>query len=197
MGVQVKRTLIVTLVGLAVTIAIAAMSALSEGRLAPIDPMRPMNAGIMGYWVGNLGWIPLIAAIVVMIVGFRRSGVGISIAIFLGAVVALVAVICTLVAVVASAYPVGELPLATPGPERDAFMRSATESCFRKQRPPPSNNALSDADVQKFCRCVAEAIAGQTRREDIDYQEKNKTFSPAMASRITQAARTCAQDLRK
>jgi len=197
MGVQVKRTLIVTLVGLAVTIAIAAINALTAGRLDPIDPMRPMNPEILGYWFGNLGWIPLIAAIVVMIIGFRKSGVGISIATFLGAVVGLLVVICTLVGVVASAYPVGELPLATPGPERDAFMRSATESCFRKQRPAPANNALSDADVQKFCRCVAEAIARQTTREDIDYQEKNKTFSPVVASRITQAARTCAQDLRK
>lgn len=197
MGAQIKRTLIVTLIGLVVTIVIAAIGALSAGRLAPIDPMRPMNAGIMGYWVGNLGWVPLIAAVGVMIVGFRKSGVGISIATFLGAVAGLVVVICTLVAVVASAYPVGEFPLATPGPERDAFMRSATESCFGKQRPAPANSALSDAQLQKFCRCVAEAIAGQTRREDIDYQEKNKTFSPAVASRITQAARTCAQDLLK
>ncbi len=197
MAAQMKRTLIVTLVGLAVAIVITAINSLSAGHLDPIDPLQPMNPKIMGYWLGNLGFIPLIAAIGAVIVGFRKSGVGISILSFFGALAALMVAICTLVAVVAAAYPVGEFPLAAPGVERDEFMRNATDSCFRKQRPATATSVLSDADLQKFCRCVAEAMAGQTRREDIEYQQKNKTFSPAMASRITQAATTCAQDLRK
>jgi hypothetical protein len=104
-------------------------------------------------------------------------------------------VICSLVGVGAPAYPVSEFPLATPGPLRDAFLLSTTEVCFRNQRAAPENTTESDADLKKFCRCVAEAVAGQTRREDIDYQKKNHTVSPAIAGRTTQAASTCAHDL--
>jgi hypothetical protein len=138
-----------------------------------------------------------IAAIGVMLIGFRKSGVGVSVASFLGALVGVVVVICTLVAVVASAYPVGELPFASPGPERDAFIRNTTDSCFRKQRPAPANSALSDAQLQKFCRCAAGAIAAQTRREDVEYQQKNKTFSPALVDWMSQAGSACAHDLLK
>jgi hypothetical protein len=195
MAAQIKRMSIATLGGLAVAILLAAINALTEGGLDPIDPLRPGNAGIMGYWIGNLGWIPFIAGLVAMFAGFSRSGVGVSVASFFGALVGLVVVICILVAVVASVYPVGELPFAAPGAQREEFMRNMTDVCFKKQRPDPANSALSDAQLQKFCGCIAATLAGQTRREDAEYQEKNKELSPAMTSRITQAGRTCAQGM--
>ncbi|HEY1543672.1 MAG TPA: hypothetical protein VGG01_14765 [Xanthobacteraceae bacterium] len=182
----------------AVAIVLAAIDALTEGRLDPIDPLQPGNTGITGYWIGNLGWIPFIAGLVAMFAGFRRSGVGVSLASLFGALAGRVVVICALVAIVASAYPVGELPLAALGPQRDEFVRNMTDTCFKKQRPAPAGNStLSGAQLRKFCGCVAAALAGQTRREDIEYQAKNKAFSPAMTSRITQAGRSCAQDMLK
>ena len=196
MGSQIKRTLIATLIGLAAAIVLAAISSLEAGRLAPIDPLQPLNPGIIGYWVGRLGFIPLIAAIGAMIVGFRKSGAGVTILTFIGALVGIVVVICGLVAVVAAAYPRAEFPLAAPGAARDEYVRAAMGSCLRTQRAAEVNRALSDADIQKYCRCFVEAVAAKTKREDIAYHEKNRALSPAMISLMTEAASTCAQRLR-
>jgi hypothetical protein len=196
-GAQIKRTLIATLIGLAIAIAIAAINTLSAGHLDLIDPFQPLNPGIMGYWVGRLGLIPLIAAIGAMIIGFKKYGVSVSIFSFMGTLVGLVVVICGLVAVVAAAYPVAPFPFAAPGPARDEFVRGTAGSCFKTQRAVPANRPLADADLQKYCQCAAEALASQTSREDIDYRQKNGTFAPATVSRMTQAAGACRQGLRK
>jgi len=109
--------------------------------------------------------------------------------------VGLAVAICGLAGVGAAADPASEFPFATPGPLRDAYMQAMIDGCFRNQRADPTNSTESDADLEKYCRCIAEAVAGHTTREDIEYRKKNHAVSPATADWVMQAARACAQDI--
>ena len=196
MNLQIKRTIKATLIGLAISFAVAGIGCLSEGRINPLDPYWALNPEIIAHWVGRLGFIPLIVAIVVMITGFRKAGALVSVLGFLGTLVALCAVISATVILVAAAYPVAELPFAASGSERESFLRQVTDTCASKQKARPENRALSDASIRKFCQCFAQSVADKTKRADLEYQARHDTPSPAAVSLMTQAYSTCAQNVR-
>jgi hypothetical protein len=141
---QTRNVLKAALIGLAISIVWAAVGVLQEGQLRPIDPFEILNAGVIGHWVGRVGFLPLFFAVAAIGFSIRKTPIWISILNLVGAVVGISLVVAIGVVAVAAAYPVPELPFAG-GADRDAFMKSAMASCIRTQR--AQNQSLSDSAI--------------------------------------------------
>ena len=190
MNPQTRSVLKATLIGLGVSIALAAINVLQAGRLDPIDPYQIFNAEVIARWVGRVGFIPLIFAIGAIAFSIRKTAIWVSILNLVGAAVGISLVIAVGVVALAAAYPVTEHPFAS-GSERDAFIRNGTASCVRKQRGLPENRDVSDDAMNAFCSCYTSAAADATTREDIQYQAKYGTMSADAKDRLTTAYNKC------
>ena len=176
--------------GLAISIVVTAVSVFAGGRLDPIDPYQIFNAGVIGHWVGRVGFLPLIFAFGAIAFSIRRTPIWVSFLNLVGAVVGIVLVVAIGIVAVAAAYPVSERPFAS-GAERDSFIKSGMASCVRKQRGLPENRTVSDATINAFCSCYTNAAADATTREDIQYQAKFSTMSDAAKNRLTAVYNKC------
>jgi hypothetical protein len=193
---QTRSVLKATLIGLAVSIVVTAITVLPEGRLDPIEPYQIFNAGVIAHWVGRVGFIPLIFAVGAIAFSIRKTPIWISVSNLAGAVVGIALGVAIGVVAVAAAYPVAEFPFAT-GADRDAFMKKAMPSCIRKQRSLPENHNVSDDAINAFCSCYTDGVAGSITREDMQYQAKYDTMSADLEDKLTAAHIRCVQTTRK
>jgi hypothetical protein len=190
MNAQTRSVLKATLIGLAISVVVTTIGVLSEGRLDPIDPYQIFNAGVVGHWVGRVGFFPLIFAIGAIALSIRKTPIWISLLNLIGAVVSISLVVAIGVVVAAAAYPVSERPFAS-GAERDNFIKSGMASCIRTQRGRPDNKGVSDDAINAFCSCYVNADADATTREDVQYQAKYGTMSADAKNKLTAAYNKC------
>jgi hypothetical protein len=192
MNAQTRSVLKATLIGFALSIVVTAVSVLQEGRLDPIDPYQIFNGGVIGHWVGRVGFLPLIFAIGAIAFSIRKTPIWVSILNLVGAVVGISLVVAIGVVAVAAAYPVSERPFAS-GAERDNFIKSGMSSCVRTQRGRPENRNVSDDAINAFCSCYTNAAADSTTHEDIQYQTKYGAMSDDAKAKLTAAYNKCLQ----
>jgi GYF domain 2 len=189
---QTKRVIKAALAGLGVSIAFTGASVISEGRLDPIDPYQIFNPGIIGYWVGRVGFIPLIFVIVAIASSFRRAPLWTSALNLLGAVVGISIIVALGVATVAAIQPVKEFPFAAAGPDRESFIKTGVQSCIRKQRGLPENQGVSEKAIADFCGCYVELTANKLSNDEVKYQAEHPgQFSPSAIAKMTASHEQC------
>jgi hypothetical protein len=184
------------LIGLGVSIVVAAISVLQAGRMDPIDPYQIFNAGVIGRWVGRVGFLPLIFAIGAIVFSIRKTAIWVSILNLVGAVVGISLVVAIGVVALAATYPITERPFAS-GADRDTFITNGMASCVRRQRGLLENRDVSDAAIHVFCSCYTNAAADATTREDVQYEAKYGTMSDDTKAKLTAAYNKCVQATRK
>jgi len=192
MNPQTRSVIKAALIGLAVSIAVVALNAFNEGRLAPIDTYQIFNPEVIARWIGRLCVIPLIFVIVAIVRNFRGVALWISALNFLGAIVGISLAISIGVVIVSSVYPVEQFPLADAGPDRNDWIKTTIASCITGQRRRPENAAASDELISTYCRCYANILADSTTREDIQYMANYHTPSAHMREEIASSFNKCA-----
>jgi hypothetical protein len=90
---QTRSVLKAGLIGLAVSVALTAVSTLSGKERTTIDPYWILNPEIIAYWVGKAGFLPLIFVVAIIAYSFRKTGLWKSALNLVGAVVGIVIVI--------------------------------------------------------------------------------------------------------
>ena len=197
MNSQTKSALKAALIGLAISIGLAAVHAVNEGRISPIDPYAIFNPEVIANWVGKVGGIPLLFVLGTIAFSFRKTAIWISMLNLVGAVVALTLAITIGVVVLAAAYPVKQFPFASAGADRDAFVRDGIAHCINRQRGLPQNQGASDDLIRNFCSCYTNAAADATTREDIEYQSRYGTMSDSEKEKLTTAYKKCAPNAQR
>lgn len=191
MNSQTKSVIKAAFIGLAISIALAALHAAQEGRVDPIDPYWVLNPEIMSHWIGKAGIIPLIFVIGTITFTFRKYSWWVSVLNLLGAVFGISVAVSLGISALAAVYPVREFPFAAAGPDREEFVQNAMAGCVRKQRSVPENRGVQDEIISRFCKCQAEASADITKREDIEYQVKYGSLSAEAIERLTASYNRC------
>jgi hypothetical protein len=185
-----------TLIGLAISFMVAAVNLGASGQIKPIDPYWTTNPGIIAYWIGRIGWLPLIFAVATAAAKYRHAGFWISALNLIGAIVAIGLFVSIAVVIVAATYPVPEFPYAAAGPERDSFVNEVAAGCRRTAPRNPLLTGLSVEKIQSYCICSAKASADITTREYIEYLAKHNTIAPDAVEKMTMLANKCAQSVR-
>jgi hypothetical protein len=193
MNSQTRSVLKAALIGLAISIALAAAHAGQEGRVNPIDPYQIFNPEVIARWVGRLGSIPLIFIVGVIVMSFRKTALWVSALNLVGAIAGISLAITVGVVALAAAYPVKDFPFATAGADRDDFVKDGMTACIRRQHGLPQNASLSDTVIYTFCSCYVNAAADVTTRDDIQYQAKYGTMSADEKEKLTASYEKCSK----
>ena len=188
---QTRSVIKAALIGLAVSIALAAAHAAQEGRVTPIDPYQIFNPEVIARWVGRIGGIPLLFVVGVIVMSFRKTPVWVSALNLVGAVAGISLAITVGVVALAAAYPIKDFPFAT-GADRDDAVKEMMTACISKQRGLPQNAGLSDNVINAFCSCYANTAADVITRDDIQYQAKYGTMSADVTEKLTASYEKCA-----
>ena len=194
---QTKSVLKAALIGLAVSIALAAVNAVNAGRINPIDPYEIFNPEVIAHWVGKVGGIPLLFVVAAIVMSFRKTAIWVSALNLVGAVVGISVVISVAVIALAAAYPIKRFPFASAGADRDAFVSDGIAHCIKRQRGLPQNQGASDDLIRDFCSCYTNAAADVTTREDIEYQARYGTMSDNEKENLTTAYKKCAPNAQR
>jgi hypothetical protein len=173
-----------------------ASSVISAGYITPLDTFNPFNLEIISYWVGVLGFVPLLFIVIAIATTARKAGLRNSIFNGLGAIVGVFFVIAIAVIAAAAAHPKQELPFAEVGPERAAFVKGTSASCVRSQQAKPENQSLSAASLDAYCTCYANSLADVTTRAEIYYTDQHHTPAPSMVEKINATFQKCVQESR-
>jgi hypothetical protein len=172
-GEQARTVRRAMTVGFALALIHPLSELLSKGYPDPIDPLNPFNGEIISYWVGALGVVPLLAAVIAVAITGRKAGWGSSIVNVGVAALLVPAVTIPLVIITASALqPMGEYPFAQDGVARTQFMAGLQGSCEKKQANYPKPAGTTQATVVSFCRCIATEMAAVETRYDIDHTDQ-------------------------
>jgi hypothetical protein len=194
---QTKRVIKAALAGLVVSIVVAAVGVMSEGRVHPIDPYQILNPEIIANWIGRLGFIPLIFVIGAIASTSRRVPVWVSAVNLLGAVVGISIIVGLGIVVMAAIHPIKELPFAAAGADRDSFIKDGTQSCIRRQRGLPANQGVSEKTFSDFCGCYVGSLADSFSKDDVKYQvEHSGQFSPTAIAKMTASYEQCQAKVR-
>jgi hypothetical protein len=190
---QTKAVTIAVLTGLALGVLSQASSVISTGYITPLDTFNPFNAEILGYWVGALGFWPLLLIVIAIATTARKAGLGNSIFNGLGAILGVSFVIAFAVIVVAAAHPKKELPFAEVGRERAEFVKGASSSCIRSQQANPNNQSLPAVSIDTYCTCYANSLADVTTRAEVQYTDQHHAPAPSMVEKINATFQKCVQ----
>jgi hypothetical protein len=194
---QTKRVIKAALAGLVVSIAIAAVGVMSEGRVHPIDPYQILNPEIIANWIGRLGFIPLIFVIVAIASSFRRAPLWASAVNLLGAVVGISIIVGLGIVVVTAIHPINDFPFAAAGADRDSFIKDGIQSCIRRQRGLPENQGVSEKTFSDFCGCYVGLTADSVSKDEVKYQvEHPGQFSPTAIAKMTASYEKCRAKVR-
>lgn len=193
MNSQTRSVLKAALIGLAVSIALAAASAVQEGRVNPIDPYQIFNPEVIARWVGRLGGIPLFFVVGAIVMSFRKTPIWVSALNLVGAIAGISLAIIVGVVALAATYPVKEFPFANAGADRDDAVKEVMTACIRRQHGLPQNAGLSDNAINAFCSCYANAAADVITRDDIQYQVKYSTMSADEKEKLTASYEKCSK----
>ncbi len=199
MNFQTKRVIRAALLGLILSIIIAAVGIMAEGglRLRELDEYQIINPEVIAHWIGRLGFIPLICILVVVARSFREAGAVVSILNTIGGI----AVVSLVIGIGVPAFgyvrsvtrPANELSWQS-GPARTDFVGKAMESCGRKQRSLPENRNVSDAMIKDFCGCYANSLADVTTNEGVKYWNEHGNPSPSTVSKMTASYERCSRE---
>jgi amino acid transporter len=185
--------IIAALTGLALGVLSQASSVISTGYITPLDTFNPFNAGIIGYWVGALGFAPLVFIVIAVASTARKAGLRNSIFNGIGAILGVSFVIAFAVIAVAASHPKKELPFAEVGAERAEFVKGTSSSCIRSQQAKPENQSLSAATLDAYCTCYANSLADVTTTAEIQYTAQYHTPAPSMVEKINATFQKCVQ----
>lgn len=159
----------------------------NPGYLIPIDTIDPFNGDVIGYWVGLLGGVPVIIALIVIAVTAKGAGWRKSLA-HVGAVLIGFPVLLTLLVMAVSwtlATP-GEKPFATDSMGRRHFVAITANACMKAGA--GASIGVPSAQGDAYCSCAANAMADAVSREEV--------ISPtraAMHDRGLAAVKTCSR----
>ena len=187
MNSQTKTVLIASLAGLALAVSTKASSVMSTGHITPLDTFNPFNPGVLGYWVGTLGFFPLFFIVFSIAATARTAGVRSSIFNGLGAVVGVLLTITGAVIAVATAQPKKAFP------DRASLVKNATSSCLKNQQVIPENNVRSAAMIEAFCSCYGSSLADVTTAAEVAYADQHQTSAPTMIEKINTTVQKCVQ----
>jgi hypothetical protein len=192
---QTKRIARAALIGLLVSIVVAAINIAASG-LEPweLDEYQITNPEVIAHWIGRLGFIPLICVIVATVRSFRQYGLGAS---ALNAIAGILGVSFIIgIGVMASAYAKSSFRSDsdlsfTSDSERTYYVTKMKEGCFKSQRSNVVNREASDELLQKYCGCNANLFVSAMTRADVKYYSQHNTFSQEMISRFQASAEKC------
>jgi hypothetical protein len=200
MNSQATTVMVAFLAGLALAIPAQVLGVMLTGDITPLDTSDPFNGGILGYWAGAFGGLPLIFAVIAIVATARKSGLRNSVLSGLGAVVGTIGVsvaVCGTVIAVASARPnkdgllAKELPFADAGANRDSFVRGASRTCAKNQQGLAKNEAVSAAAIDAFCSCYGNSLADIVTSAEVAYMEQNKAPAASMVEKINTVVEKC------
>jgi hypothetical protein len=150
------------LIAFALALISPALSALTVGH---IDPLDPLNSGVIGNWVRQLGALPLLVALIAIAVTARKAGWRSSFFNAAGAVVTIPVAIAPVVIITAAILvPTGEYPLSQDGINRRQFV-DAKKACLAKQKGAP---AVAPSVVTAYCTCLGTSMADVATKSDLD-----------------------------
>jgi hypothetical protein len=142
---QTRGVIIAALIGLAISIIVAAIEVMQKGRLEPIDPYYILNPEILAYWIGRLGGLPLLFIVLSVAATARKAGLRSSIFNGLGAIVCVSLVVAVIVIAVAAVKPKKEFPYQDAGSDRDTFVKSIVPKCVTSTQAHPEYKNVSAA----------------------------------------------------
>jgi len=178
MNSQTRTVVVASLVGLGLAVSGKAPGVISSGSITPLDTFNPFNLSVLGYWVGILGFLPLILIVSTVAATARTAGLRSSVFNGLGAVVGVSLTIAGVVVAVAAAQPKKEFP------DRASLVKNATSSCIKNQRIIPKSEVASAAIIEVFCSCYGDSLADVTTMDEVTYQDQYQTFAPTMIEKI-------------
>jgi hypothetical protein len=194
MNSQTKTVMIAFMAGLALAVLTQAIDVMRTGYITPLDPFNPFNPEDLGYWVGALGGIPLIFAVIAIAATARKAGLRNSIFNGLGAVVGFVGVSLVIgyaVITVATARPTRELPFADASANRASFVRGASSSCAKNQQALPENKDVSAAALDAFCSCYGNSLADVITKAELAHLDQHHAPAPSMVEKINTTVEKC------
>jgi amino acid transporter len=164
MNVQTKTTVIAASMTFALMLISAIGTAISDGYVEPLDTLNPTNPEVIGHWVGYLGGVPLIVALIVVAGTGRKAGLRSSLLNGIGAIIVIPLVLLPLVIATAAAFSTDDWhPFAADGVGRRLFVKDTKHACAGKLKKQDVSPAFADI----LCSCYAKSIADVSTRMEI------------------------------
>ena len=131
----------------------------------PLDTFNPLNGEVIASWIGQLGGLPLIVALITVAVTGRKAGWRSLLLNGIGAIIAIPLILLPLIVATAAAFSTNdEYPFVKDGVGRRLFVKQAKSKCAEQlSRAPDISQALTDA----YCSCVAGVFADTTTRTEV------------------------------
>jgi amino acid transporter len=162
---QTKTTAKAALIAFALTLISPIGDAVTKGYIEPLDTLNPTNGEIIAHWIGFLGGLPLIVALITVAVTGRKAGLRSSLLNGIGAIIVIPLILLPLIVATAAAFSTNdEYPFMKDGVGRRLFVKQAKSSCAEQlSKASDGSQALIDA----FCSCYAGTFADTTTRTEV------------------------------
>jgi hypothetical protein len=194
MSFQTKAVTIAAVAGLALAALSQLSSVLSNG-FTPLDTINIFNTSMLGYWVGALGFVPLIFIIIAIAATARKAGLLSSILNGLGAIVGVTVVIVIAVISVAASQKTN-FPYLKSGPDRTTFVASVLPVCIKGQQAIPENKKAPAATINELCDCYGNSLADATTADDVQYFDQHHEPSQSTVENMKESYQKCLQAVR-
>jgi hypothetical protein len=188
---QTKTTVKASLIAFALALIGPITTALTNGYIDPIDIFNPLNDEIISHWIGYLGGLPLIVALITVAVTARKAGWRSSLVNGIGAIVMIPLILLPLIVATAAAFQTNdEYPYLKDGVARRLFVKNATDSCANALLKRPD---ATQAFIKTFCYCYAGSLADTTTRTEVLGFNERLGPNQAMREKFTAAMNKCNQ----
>ncbi len=194
MNFQINAVIIAALAGLIVAVLIQASGVISAGAIPPLDTLVPFDLSVLGYWVGVLGFFPLIFILIAIGATARRTGLRSSIFTGLGAVVGVLLVVVCAVIALGIIHAKRDYPFREAGDGRASFVKDVSAFCLKNQHVIRGKNqsALTTSN-EAVCSCYGSSLADMTTMAELAYMNQYHTFAPSMTAKTSIVSQRCMQ----
>ncbi len=192
MNSQINAVIIAALAGVILAVLIQASGVIPAGHIPPLDTLVPLNLRIVSYWVGVLGFFPLIFILIAIGVTARSAGLRSSIFTGLGAVAGVSLIVVCAVVVVGIVHAKRDFPFREAGAGRASFVKDASALCLKNQHViRGKNQAALAASNEAVCSCYGNSLADVTTTVELAYMNQYHTFAPSMTAKTSIVSQKC------
>jgi hypothetical protein len=196
MNFQINAAIIAALAGLIAAVLIQASGVMS-GNIPPLDTLVPFDLRVLGYWVGVLGFFPLIFILIAIGVTARRAGLRSSTFTGVGAVAGVLLVVICAVIALGIVHAKKDYPFREAGAGRASFVKDASAFCLKNQHVIRGKNqsALTTSN-EAICSCYGSSLADMTTTAELAYMNQYHSYPPSLTAKTGIVSQRCVQLVR-